>query len=86
MSVTLLAISFFGTVFFLSFNIVLPERSLIDIISLYWDIILLYMVSGGWGWGKGECGCTEICTSAALLKKQSLEAIGFHGPLFLVFN
>ena len=46
------------------------------------------VLSEGWGGGggggkEGEVGAQNSVLSAALPKQQSLEAIGFHGPLFL---
>ena len=86
MSVALLAISSFGTLFMLPSNTVLQEKSLLAITLVVQNLILLFriMVSVGLGVGRGEVGAQNSVPSAAVPKQHSLAAIRLHGLLFLV--
>ena len=54
MYVALLAISYFGTLFLLSSNIVLPVKSLITIILVVWELHFVVQNCGEWRFGRGK--------------------------------
>ena len=68
MSVALLAISSFGTLFMLSSNTVLPEKSLIAFALVVQELNFIVQDCGEWRIG-GEVDAQNSVPSAALLKQ-----------------
>ena len=87
LSVALLAISSFGTLFMLSSNIVLPVKSLIAITLVVYDLNFVIQDCGECRFGGrvSEVGAQNSVLSAALPKQLSLAAIGLHSLLILTY-